>query len=191
MTVGHGLIRRSIKLRVVAPVTQPPSRYLIKHLSASNVPPPTYDWKCRMKATAELVPMGTITVQLGERVDVGQGPKGRRLVVDVLSVDVDCDRVKASLAVNDAADWLTLNHDKSVGCVDVRFTLKTDDGAYIYVEYAGRADMAAGLITTAPTFQTSHEKYSWMNGLQAVAAGVVDGSGVLTYSLYEVAVSAA
>ena len=144
-----------------------------------------------MKATAELVPMGSITVQLGERVDVGQGPKGRRLVVDVLSVDVDCGRVKASLAVNDAADWLTLNHDRSVGCVDVRFTLKTDDGAYIYVEYTGRADMAAGLITTAPTFQTSHEKYSWMNGLQAVAAGVVDGSGVLTYSLYEVAVSAA
>ena len=51
--------------------------------------------------------------------------------------------------------------------------------------------MAAGLITTAPTFQTSHDKYSWMNGLQAVAAGVVDGDGVLTYSLYEVAVSAA
>ncbi len=144
-----------------------------------------------MKATAELVPMGTITVQLGERVDVGQGPKGRRLVVDVLSVDVDCDRVKASLAVNDAADWLTLNHDGSIGCVDVRFTLKTDDGAHIYVEYAGRSDMAAGLIITAPTFQTSHEKYSWMNGLQAVAAGVVDGSGVLIYSLYEVAVSAA
>ena len=112
-----------------------------------------------MKATAELVPMGTITVQLGERVDVGQGPKGRRLVVDVLSVDVDCDRVKASLAVNDAADWLTLNDDGTVGCVDVRFTLKTDDGAYIYVEYAGRANMAEGLITTAPTFQTSHEKY--------------------------------
>jgi hypothetical protein len=30
-----------------------------------------------------------------------------------------------------------------------------------------------------------------MNGLQAVAAGVVDGSGVLIYALYEVAVSAA
>ena len=144
-----------------------------------------------MKATAELVQMGTITVQLGERIDVGQGPKGRRLVVDVLSVNVDCDRVKATLAVNDAADWLTLNDDGSVGCVDVRFTLKTDDGAYIYVEYAGRADMASGLITTAPTFQTSHEKYGWMNGLQAVAAGVVDGSGVLIYSLYEVVVSAA
>ena len=37
-----------------------------------------------MKATAELVPMGTITVQLGERVDVGPGPKGRRLVVRVV-----------------------------------------------------------------------------------------------------------
>ena len=70
-----------------------------------------------MKATAELVQMGTITVQLGERIDVGQGPKGRRLVVDVMSVNVDCDRVKATLAVNDAADWLTLNDDGSVAVI--------------------------------------------------------------------------
>ena len=39
-----------------------------------------------MKATAELVSMGTITVQLGQRIEVGSGPKGTRLVVDVESI---------------------------------------------------------------------------------------------------------
>ena len=39
-----------------------------------------------MKASAELKPMGTITAQLGQRVEVGDGPKGSRLLVDVTSV---------------------------------------------------------------------------------------------------------
>ena len=144
-----------------------------------------------MKATAELVSMGTITVQLGERIDVGKGPKGTRLVVDVASVEVESDRVRASLAATDAADWLTLSEDGSIGCVDVRFTLKTDDGAYIYVEYAGRADMANGLIATAPTFQTSDERYAWPNKIQAIGAGALEEDGRLIYSLYEVVLTAA
>mgnify|MGYP001408042413 FL=1 len=144
-----------------------------------------------MKATAELISMGTITVQLGERIDVGKGPKGTRLVVDVASVEVESDRVRASLAATDAADWLTLSEDGSIGCVDVRFTLKTDDGAYIYVEYAGRADMANGLIATAPTFQTSDERYAWLNKIQAIGAGALEEDGRLIYSLYEVVLTAA
>ena len=144
-----------------------------------------------MKAAAELVSMGTITVQLGQRIEVGSGPKGTRLVVDVESIEVESDRVRASLAATDAADWLTLSEDGSIGCVDVRFTLKTDDGAYIYVEYAGRADMANGLIATAPTFQTGDERYAWLNKIQAVGAGALEGNGRLIYSLYEVVVTAA
>jgi hypothetical protein len=144
-----------------------------------------------MKATAELVSMGTITVQLGQRIEVGSGPKGTRLVVDVESIEVESDRVKASLAATDAADWLTMSEDGSIGCVDVRFTLKTDDGAYIYVEYAGRADMANGLIATAPTFQTGDERYAWLNKIQAVGAGALEGNGRLIYSLYEVVLTAA
>ena len=144
-----------------------------------------------MKAAAELVSMGTITVQLGERIEVGSGPKGTRLVVDVESIEVESDRVKASLAATDAADWLTLSEDGSIGCVDVRFTLKTDDGAYIYVEYAGRADMANGLIATAPTFQTGDERYAWLNKIQAVGAGALEENGRLIYSLYEVVLTAA
>ena len=142
-----------------------------------------------MNPVATLVPMGTITAQLGDQIELGSGPKGVRLISDVVSVEVDCDRVKASLATNDAADWLTVSDNGTLGCLDVRFTLKTEDGAYIYVEYSGRAEMETGQIATAPTFQTSHEKYLWLNRVQAVAAGIVDGTGLLTYSLYEVRVS--
>ena len=72
----------------------------------------------------------------------------------------------------------------------MRFTLKTDDGAFIYVEYQGRGDMATGLIATAPTFQTGSDKYSWLNGIQAIAAGNVNlETGRLVYNLYKVNVT--
>jgi len=143
-----------------------------------------------MEPKANLVPMGTITAQLGDQIELGSGPKGVRLISDVVSLEVVSERVKASLATNDAADWLTISDNGTLGCLDVRFTLKTDDGAYIYVEYSGRAEMETGLIATAPTFQTSHEKYLWLNRVQAVAAGYIDDTGKLTYSLYEVKVTA-
>ncbi len=49
--------------------------------------------------------------------------------------------------------------------------------------------MASGVIATAPTFQTSHEKYLWLNRIQAVAAGQLDDSGKLVYKFYEVVVT--
>ena len=84
---------------------------------------------------ATLVPMGTITAKLGDMVEVGAGPKGTRLVVDVPEIKLESDRVNATLATNDAADWLTMSgEDGKLGALDVRFTLRTDDGAIIYVE---------------------------------------------------------
>ena len=105
---------------------------------------------------------------------------------------LDSDRVKASLATKDAADWLTMSgEDGKLGALDVRFTLKTDDGAIIYVEYGGRADFSTGLVISAPTFQTSDERYQWLNRIQAVGAGQANfETGVLVYHLYEVQITA-
>ena len=141
---------------------------------------------------ATLVPMGTITAQIGEMVEVGAGPKGTRLIVDVPELRLDSDRVKASLATKDAADWLTMSgEDGKLGALDVRFTLKTDDGAIIYVEYGGRADFSTGLVVSAPTFQTSDERYQWLNRIQAVGAGQANfETGLLVYHLYEVQITA-
>jgi hypothetical protein len=138
------------------------------------------------KATLKL--MATLTAQLGDQIVVGDGPKGSRVVIDVPSVSLVGDKINASLATHDAADWLTLSEDGQLGALDVRMTLKTDDDAFIYVEYQGRANMQSGVIATAPTFQTSHEKYLWLNRIQAVAAGQLDSDGKLVYSLYEVVV---
>ena len=139
---------------------------------------------------ATLEPMGVLHVQLGDMVEVGGGPKGPRVVVDVVSIDLQSDKITASLATNDAADWLTIADDGKLGCLDVRFTLKTNDGAFIFVEYQGRGDMEAGLIAAAPTFQTGSEKYAWLNNIQAISAGNVNlETGELIYNLYEVKVT--
>ena len=144
----------------------------------------------RQVPQATLEPMGVLHVQLGDMVEVGGGPKGPRVVVDVVSIDLQSDKITASLATNDAADWLTIADDGKLGCLDVRFTLKTNDGAFIFVEYQGRGDMEAGLIAAAPTFQTGSEKYAWLNNIQAISAGNVNlETGELVYNLYEVKVT--
>ena len=48
--------------------------------------------------TATLNPMGVITVQLGDMIETGVGPKGARIIVDVPSVKVESDRLNATLA---------------------------------------------------------------------------------------------
>lgn len=130
--------------------------------------------------------LATMEVQLGDQVDLGPGPKGHRIVIDVVSVRLTTDEFEAELATNDAADWATLSEDGTLAALDVRATLKTADGAFIYVEYGGRMDMNTGLLATAPTFQTSDPRYLWLNRVQAVAAGEVNlDTGVLVYTLYE------
>ena len=142
-------------------------------------------------ATAELVEVGLIEVQLGDFIEVGEGAKGTRLVIDLSEVSVKGDRVNDSLAATDAAEWGTVSQDGTLLTLDVRFTLKTDDGEYIYVEYAGRGDLTNGTLAAAPTFQTGSEKYSWINRVQGVMSGQVNlETGKLIYRLYEVKVTA-
>lgn len=134
----------------------------------------------------ELKPLATMEVQLGDQIDVGIGPKGHRMVVDVLSVKFTAEDFQAELAATDAADWATLSEDGTLAALDVRATLKTNDGAFIYVEYGGRMDFGTGLLATAPTFQTGAPRYLWLNRIQAVASGSVNlETGLLVYKLYE------
>lgn len=139
-----------------------------------------------MDTKIELHLLGVMKVQLGEPVNVGGGPKGARVVIDVPSVEFTGERFNAVLATNDAADWATFSEDGKLAALDVRLTLKTEDGAFIYVEYNGRMDVEKGLLATAPTFQTGAAEYGWLNGVQAVASGAVDlSSGLLVYTIYE------
>ena len=83
-------------------------------------------------------------------------------------------------------DWLVERAD-GVRQLDVRITLSTDDGALIYAHYPGLFHAAPGVMDrllrgepvdpseyyfrTAPMFETSAEKYAWLNRVLAIGIG--------------------
>ncbi|HYZ38129.1 MAG TPA: DUF3237 domain-containing protein [Pseudonocardiaceae bacterium] len=134
----------------------------------------------------ELIPLGTADVGISPIMIPGT-PSGTRVVVEITSVDCRGERLRAKLKGVAAADWAVVS-PTGIGLMDVRLTLETDDGALIYVSYNGRVDLSGGLdgatAYTAPRFETGDERYAWLNKVQAVAKGVING-GVLRYELYE------
>lgn len=138
--------------------------------------------------SVELVPLCTIDITLAEeQLFVGEGPAGLRVVVEVGDLTVTGDRLSGRVKGRAAADWLTVVGP--VATVDVRATIETDDGALVYVTYRGRSDFSEGPgaapIYSAPTFETGDPRYAWLNLVQAVAKGTLDGNH-LTYEVHEV-----
>ena len=86
--------------------------------------------------------------------------------------------------------------------LDARLTLKTDDGALIYVSYNGvilnteaaRDKQMKGEVVTsddrycvsAPTFRTSHPKYAWLTATQAIGKFLESKQGEGRYIKYDV-----
>jgi hypothetical protein len=134
----------------------------------------------------ELVPLCTVHVTMGEQVLIGAGPSGVRVVAEVGDGRVEGERLAGTWRQG-AADWLVVNG--GIGTVDVRAVIETDDGARVMVSYGGRIDLRDGLgaapIHTAPRFETGHPDYAWLNLVQAVGKGVIDGAA-LTYEIAEV-----
>jgi hypothetical protein len=100
-------------------------------------------------------------------------------------------------------DWLRITPSGALR-LDVRTTLKTDDGALIYISYNGIVQQSAEsaermnkgeLLTTqdipyfitAPTFETSSPKYAWLNSVQAIGKMVelkIGESGHVKYDVF-------
>ena len=117
-------------------------------------------------------------------------PFGGRLIVDVTGARVEGPRLKASLLGSAAADWVTVAGDGRTGALDVRATLRTDDGARIYCEYRGRVRFGADdlhQVFTSPRFETGDPRYAWLNGLQCIGKGLSNArEHWLRYRLYAV-----
>ena len=140
--------------------------------------------------TPELVPLCSIDIVMGESQMIGDGPAGFRVIAEVGSGTVSGDRVRGTLAGRAMADWIVVNG--GVATVDVRGAMQTDDGALIYVTYGGRIDMSGGALTepiyVAPRFETSDERYTWLNLVQAVGIGKLDGEN-LHYDWFELRIA--
>ena len=136
----------------------------------------------------ELIALCTFEATLDGLHLIGDGPAGARTVAEVSGGTMRGDRLNGSVKGSAAADWMLTSKD-GVATLDVRVVVEPDDGALIYVTYEGRADWSEGPgtqpIYIAPKFETSDERYAWLNAVQAVGKGQL-GRGTVTYEIAEV-----
>ena len=88
-----------------------------------------------------------------------------------------------------------------LGELDVRVTLKTDDGEYIYMYYTGVANIPKEMLANTPAgqlprgkmdslrtavrFETASKKHDRLNRVQAIGIGQADTvAGTVTYDVY-------
>lgn len=131
-----------------------------------------------------------VEAELGPTHDLRDAPFSRWLIVDVIGARMEGPRIRASLQGSAAADWVSVGAGGDIGALDVRATMKTDDGALIFSEYRGRVRFGAdGLnhVVTSPRFETGDPRYAWLNGLQCIGKGVSNArERWLRYRLYAV-----
>jgi hypothetical protein len=139
-----------------------------------------------MEVFVELHPFGTFSAPLGKVEFRGDGPRGHRLVGPIVNARMEGPELKASQRGTSAADWLLMGSDGTV-LVDVRISLRTDDGAFIQVTYDGRALWADGVgsgpVYSAFRFDTEDERYRWLTSRIVVGRAQV-GLTSGTYELF-------
>jgi hypothetical protein len=115
---------------------------------------------------------------------IGEVPEGIRVNFYVTGGEITGPKVFGKLRPV-GADWLTLRRD-GVAVLDVKATAETNDGALLYITYAGIIDLGPNgyqeflngaippsgtSIRICPTVTTSHPSYLWLNRLHCVGVG--------------------
>ena len=111
-------------------------------------------------------------------------PQGTRMLIGVKGGTFEGPKMKGTV-VAPGGDWVTQRADGSIK-LDVRLTLQTDDGAMILVTYNGIGTVVDGALKArcAPIFETGDERYAWLNNIQGVGIGGLDGTDVV-YDIYQ------
>ena len=137
--------------------------------------------------------------ELDETQVVGKTPHGARRIVPVTGGTFTGPKLNGTV-LSGGGDWLLIRPDGAFE-LDVRETLRTDDGHLIYMSYRGilimsketlqrisqgeTVDPSEYYIRTTPYFETGSEKYDWLNRIVAVGVGERTQSGV-SYKVYAI-----
>ncbi|WP_319457168.1 MULTISPECIES: DUF3237 domain-containing protein [unclassified Mycobacterium] len=122
-----------------------------------------------------------------EPVQIFATPVGTRMTYVVKHGRCEGPRIAGDI-VPGGGDWILVGTDR-VARLDVRATLRTDDGALIHISNTGRvlmdqdasARFAAGelirhdemVARSSPLFDTDDERYRWLNAVHTVAINQV------------------
>jgi len=141
-----------------------------------------------------------LTIKLNQTIELGDTPAGKRRVFSVAGGEFVGDRLRGAILPVIGSDLLLVRADGSAQ-QDVRMLLKTDDGDLILMTYRGirhgspevnariaRGESVSGseyYLRTAPFFETSSARYSWINRIVTVGVGERRGESVV-YEVFEI-----
>lgn len=130
---------------------------------------------------------------------LGATPCGERRIINIKGGSFSGPRLSGCI-LRGGADWQIIRNDGTAE-VEARYTLKTHDGELIYINNWGYRHGPPEIIKrlnsgetldpneyyfrTTPRFETSSEKYYWLNNIVSVAVGERRKSEVII-SVYEV-----
>jgi hypothetical protein len=142
----------------------------------------------------------TMQVKVGTLQNIGAVPHGTRRTAPLGGGTFEGPRLRGTIVPESSADWQLLRSD-GVLEMDLRVTLRTDDGALISMSAFGlrhgppeviaaigrgeTVDPSTYYFRTIPRFQTAHPAYSFLNRLIAVASGDRRPEGPI-YTIHEV-----
>lgn len=125
-------------------------------------------------------------VKVATPLDLGATPTGTRRIVAIEGGTVEGERLAGEI-VPGGADWQIVRED-GTALLEARYTVRTRDGALIYVRNAGirrgpcevLARIAAGepvdpheyYFRSTPVFETGDPRYAWLNGIVAIGSAV-------------------
>ena len=138
-------------------------------------------------------PLMTVRIAAAPPQKLGMGPHGNRIIVPVTGGDFDGPRLRGRILTG-GGDWLLLRSDDVLE-LDLRITLETDDHALIYMTFQGlrhgppdaiaalgrgeAVDPARYYFRTVPRFETSAERYAFLNRIIAVGMGETRPDGAV------------
>ena len=142
----------------------------------------------------------TLTIKVQPTIELGDTPAGKRRVFVVTGGQFEGDKIRGTVMPIIGSDLLLVRADGSAQ-QDVRMLLKTDDGALVLMTYRGvrhasdevnariaRGEPVSGTeyyLRTAPFFETSSPKYSWINKIVSVGVGEKRTDAVI-YEVFEI-----
>ena len=127
-----------------------------------------------------------LRAKVGDPVEVGQIPHGRRRIVPIQGGTVKGPMLNATVVADSGSDWQLIQPD-GFSELDTRYTLRTDKGQLVYVQNAGIRHAAPEVMKkllagetvdpklvyfrTVPKFETSAPELQWLTRSIFVGVG--------------------
>jgi Protein of unknown function (DUF3237) len=143
--------------------------------------------------TPKLELLAHLSVTLAPPQNVGKVLTGERRIINITGGRFEGQRLRGEILPG-GADWQIVATD-GTALLEARYTLRTDDGALIYVRNTGvrhgppevlaaiargeEVDPSKYYFRAVPVFETGEPKYGWLNRVVAVCSGVRTKNAVL------------